>query len=327
MNEQIMQSILQKIKDYQSIMIFRHIRMDGDCMGATKGFKDILTASFPKKDIYLIDPSQSSEFLAFLGGDDEEVSDEIYAKSLAIVLDTASLDRISNKKYALCKEIIKIDHHINITPYGDISWVEEERSSTCEMITHFYQTFKDELKITKEGAKYLFTGMVTDSGRFRYREVSGETMRLAASLLDIGIDTDTLYAHLYMQSKESMIYKGYILKNMKVTENGVAYFFVSNKTQAKLGLSREDASAGVSALENIENCLIWIAFIENEDKSIRVRLRSRFITVNDIAEKYHGGGHSCASGATVYSKKELKSLINDADAKLKEYKENNEGWL
>lgn len=327
MNEQTMKLILDKIKEYDTIMIFRHIRMDGDCTGSTKGLKEIIKASFPQKSVYLIDQTQSSEFLAFLGADDQEVSDEVYKQALAIVVDTASTERISNKKYALCKEIIKIDHHIDIAPYGDVSWVEEERSSASEMIAHFYNTFKEQLKITKDGAKYLFTGMVTDSGRFRYREVSGETMRLAGMLLDIGIDVDTLYAHLYMQSKESMIYKGYILKNMKITENGVAHFFVSNKTQEKLNLSREDASAGVSALENIENCLIWIAFIENEDKSIRVRLRSRFITVNDIAEKYHGGGHSCASGATVYSKKELNSLIADADAKLKEYKENNTGWL
>ena len=116
-------------------------------------------------------------------------------------------------------------------------------------------------------------------------------------------------------------------KNMKVSENGVVYFYVSDKTQKKLGLSREDASAGISALENIKDCLIWIAFIENEDKSIRVRLRSRFVTVNEIGNKYHGGGHACASGATVYSKKELKALVKDADARLKEYKQNNGGWL
>ena len=87
------------------------------------------------------------------------------------------------------------------------------------------------------------------------------------------------------------------------------------------------ASAGISAIENIKESLIWIAFIENEDKSIRVRLRSRFVTVNEVGEKYHGGGHACASGATVYSKKELLDLVNDADAKLKDYKANNEGWL
>ena len=326
MNKHVMQAILAKIEEYGRIFLFRHIRMDGDCTGATKGLKEILKITYPEKEIYLID-EQKSDFLAFLGEDDAPVDDELYKDALAIVLDTATSDRISSKKYALCKEIIKIDHHIPVESYGDINWVEENRCSTCELVAHFYLTFKDTLKINADAAKYLFTGIVTDSGRFRFREVDGETMRIAGALLDIGIDLDTLYANLYMQSFDSLKYKAYIYKNMKITENGVSYFYVSNATQKRLGLTREEASAGISAIENIKDSLIWIAFIQNEDKTIRVRLRSRFVTVSEIGEKYHGGGHACASGATVYSMEELQSLVNDADARLKEYKANNGGWL
>ena len=324
--KEIMQQIVNKIEEYNRIFLFRHIRMDGDCVGATKGLKSILTATYPEKEVFIVD-DQKSGYLAFLGEDTDTATDEEYAGALAIVLDTATSDRISNQKYKLCKEVIKMDHHIPIESYGDINWVEENRCSTCELITHFYASFSDKFVLTAEGAKYLYTGLVTDSGRFRFREVSGETMRLAGILLDKGIDLDTLYANLYMTTFEDLKYKAYIFKNMKVSENGVVYFYVSDKTQKKLGLSREDASAGISALENIKDCLIWIAFIENEDKSIRVRLRSRFVTVNEIGNKYHGGGHACASGATVYSQKELKALVKDADARLKEYKQNNGGWL
>ncbi len=325
-NQRIMEGILSKIEEYDRIFLFRHIRQDGDCTGATKGLKEILRLSYPEKELYLID-EQKSDFLAFLGEDDSPVPDELYQNALALVLDTGTSDRISNKKYTLCKEVIKIDHHIPLENYGDINWVEEHRCSTCEMIVYFYDTFKDKLKINQDAAKYLFTGLVTDSGRFRFREVNGDTMRLAGLLLDIGIDLDLLYANLYLQSFESLKYKSYIYKNMKITENGVCYFYVSNATQKRLGLSKEEASAGISAIENIKDSLIWIAFIENADKSIRVRLRSRFVTVNEIGEKYHGGGHACASGATVYDKEELESLIRDANARLKEYKENNGGWL
>lgn len=326
MNKEVMQRILDKIEQYDRIFLFRHIRMDGDCTGSTKGLKEILKISFPQKEIYLID-GQKSDFLAFLGEDDAPVDDSLYNGALAIVLDTATQDRISSNKYLLCKEVIKIDHHIPVSNYGDINWVEENRCSTCELIAHFYNTFKDKLKINQTAAKYLFTGLVTDSGRFRFREVNGDTMRIAGLLLDQGIDLDVLYANLYMQSFESLKYKAYIYKNMKITPSGVCYFYVSNATQKRLGLSREEASAGISAIENIKDSLIWIAFIENEDKSIRVRLRSRFVTVSEIGERYHGGGHACASGATVYSKEELLSLVNDADARLKDFKENNGGWL
>ena len=80
-------------------------------------------------------------------------------------------------------------------------------------------------------------------------------------------------------------------------------------------------------METIKKSLIWIAFIDSGDGSIRVRLRSRFVTVSELAERYNGGGHACAAGATVYSKAEMKKLLREADALLKAYKENNEGWL
>lgn len=325
MNE-TMQIILNKIKEYDKIFIFRHFRPDGDAIGSTNGLATILKNTYPEKEIHLQN-ADFSDYLAFLGKEEELLPDEEYKDALGIVLDTATKERISNQKYALCKELIKIDHHIPIQSYANYEWVEEHRSSLCEQIVAFYDAFKDELKMDKKAATFLYVGMVTDSGRFRFREVSGETMRLAGILLDTGIDLDVLYANLYMQSFESLKYKAYIFKSMKITENGVAYFYVSNEMQKKLGLSREEASAGISAIENIAGSLIWIAFIENEDKSIRVRLRSRFVTVSPIGEKYHGGGHACASGATVYSKKELNALVKDADARLKEYKENNEGWL
>jgi phosphoesterase RecJ-like protein len=114
---------------------------------------------------------------------------------------------------------------------------------------------------------------------------------------------------------------------MQMTESGVAYIYVDRAMQERFGLTQEEASAVVSHLENIRGSLIWIAFIDNKDGSIRVRLRSRFVTVNELASKYHGGGHDCASGATVYSKNEMAQLICEADRELCEYKKSREGWL
>ena len=329
MNLEVMKTILEKIKEYDRIMLFRHVRNDGDCVGSTKGLKALIQASWPEKKVHLIDPDEHSEFLAFLGPDDGDVPDELYAEALAIVIDTATTKRISNQKYKLCRELVKIDHHIPIENYGDYAWVEEERSSACQMITHFAYTFREELKMTPQAAWYLYTGMVTDSGRFRYRSVSGETMRLAGHLLDQGIDTDTLYAHLYLEGFDHLKFKAYVYNHMKTTENGVAYLYVSRAMQEKFGLTLESASAAISFLDSIRGCLCWIAFIENgdEEKSIRVRLRSRFVPVNAVAEHYRGGGHECACGATVYGRKEVRALLAEADAVVKEYKETHEGWL
>lgn len=325
MNEN-MKIILDKIKEYDKILIFRHFRPDGDAIGSTKGFARILQLSFPEKKIYLQN-SDFSDYLAFLGEEDQPLFEEEYVDALGIVLDTGTSKRISNQKYSLCKEIIKIDHHIPVDSYGNYEWVEEHRSSTCEMVAAFYDAFKDELKIDKEAATYIYCGMVTDSGRFRFREVSGETMRLAGVILSQGVDTDTLFANLYLKDFSSLKFESYVYKKMKISKNGVASLFVSKGMKKKFSLSNEAASASVSYMDSIKDSLIWIAFIDSGDGSIRVRLRSRFVTVSELAEKYHGGGHACAAGATVYSKAEMKQLLQDADELLANYKANNKDWL
>ena len=328
MNETVKQNILQKIKEYDRIMLFRHVRNDGDCVGATKGLKRILQLTWPEKEILLID-TDTAKYLEFMGPEDEPVADEVYADALGIVIDTASENRISNKKYTLCKELIKIDHHIPLENYGDLWWVEEERSSACEMIVDFYATFADQLKIDSEAATYLYTGMVTDSGRFKYDGVSGDTLRNAAILLDVGVDTQTLFARLYLEAFEYLKFKAQIYERMQITENGVAYIHIDKAMQEEFNLTLEQASACVGTLDSIRGCICWMVFIDNGDEanSIRVRLRSRFVHINPVAEKYRGGGHACACGATVYGAEEMQALLADADALVKEYKQTHEDWL
>ncbi len=318
--------ILDKIREYDRIIISRHIRPDGDAVGSTQGLKAMLKLTFPEKEIYLINEDYS-DYVAFLGEEDGQLADELYRDALVIVLDTASTDRISNGKYMLGRELIKIDHHIDIKPYGDISWVEDGRSSVCELVVSFYAALRDELKIDKYAATCLYTGMVTDSGRFRFRSVTGETLRLAGLMLDLGVDTDTLFARLYLEKFDYFKFKAYVYGQMKLTENGVAYLHVTSQMTEQFGLSLEEASNSVSFMDSIKGSIIWLAFIDAPDGSIRVRLRSRFVTVNALAERYHGGGHDCASGATVYSDEEARALLSDADDLIKKYKETHKGWL
>ncbi|MCM1533243.1 MAG: bifunctional oligoribonuclease/PAP phosphatase NrnA [Corallococcus sp.] len=328
MTEQLatMRKILDKIKEYDKIIITRHIRPDGDAIGSSKGLCRILKLTYPDKEISL-QTKDGSDYLAFLGKDDDPIDLKAYADSLLIVLDTATEDRISNDNVKLAKEIIKIDHHIDIHPYGDLCWIEDWRSSACEMVAYFYQTFKDELKIDKLAATYIFTGMVTDSGRFRYESTTGETLRLASALLDMGIDTETLYAHLYLEDFDYLKFQAYVFKKMQITQHGVAYLYVDKAMQKKFRLTIEQASEAVSFLKSIKGSIAWLAFISMPDGSIRVRLRSRFMTINELAEKYGGGGHQCTCGATLQSEDEIRLMLNDADKMVEEYKATHEGWL
>ncbi len=319
MNEEIKRQILAKIEAYGTIVVSRHIRPDGDAVGSTMGFTRILRDTYPEKKIFLAD-DDFADYLAFCGGEDD-VPEEAYADALLIVIDTGTRKRISNKNYRLAKEIIKIDHHIEADPYGDLNWVEDFRSSACEMIADFYLTFQDKLKLSREAATYIYMGMVTDSGRFRFEGVTGETLRLAGALLDKGVDYETLFAHLYTEEPASLKFKSYVYGHIQITPNGVAYLYADREMQEKFALSFEDACAIVDELNSIKGSLIWVAFIDNEAAgNIRVRLRSRFLGINDLAIKYHGGGHNMAAGATVFSVEEMRALIEEADELLGAYK-------
>lgn len=326
-NYEVKKAILEKIKEYKNIIISRHVRPDGDAVGSTLGLARILRLTFPEKQVYVVN-GDYAEYTAFLGAEDAQPDAARYAESLAIVIDTATPDRISNKSWQSAREVIKIDHHIEVAPYGNIAWVEEHRSSACEMIADFYMTFREELKIDREAATCIYAGMVTDSGRFRFRSVSGETLRCAAALLDLGVDTDTLFAHLYLEKLDAFRFRAYVYENIKMTPHGVAYIYVDRAMKERFSLTDEEASNVVSCLDSIKGSIIWLAFIDNSDgATIRVRLRSRFVTVDKLANKYRGGGHDCASGATLMSPDEIPLLLADADALIADYKENNGGWM
>lgn len=323
----VKRQIVDKIEKYNKIIIVRHIRPDGDCIGASLGLRSILRNSYKDKEIVSLGKDKA-HYLDFLGLEDEPKDEEYYKDALIIVVDTADEARISDDFYKLGKEIIKIDHHIIVNNYGVLNYVEEESSATSCLITKLWLANKDRLVMTDEAAKCLFTGIVTDSGRFKFSCCADDLFVCANELIKYNIDTEYIYSSLYLKEMKSIKLNAQLLKKVKFTENGVAYIHVTRRLRRKLGLTVEEASNSVSLMDSIKGCLIWIAFIDSEgEKSIRVRLRSRFVTVNQIAEKHHGGGHSMASGATAYSNKEIKEIVSEADLALKEYKENNKGWL
>jgi len=328
MSQQIKECILQKIRQYERIMIFRHIRVDGDCIGATRGLREILRLSFPEKDIRIYDQEPASSF-DYLGSDDTPVSEEWLCSALGIVVDTATPDRIANPDFAKCREIIKIDHHINREPYGHLNWVEAERASACELIAEFYDTFRDQLKINAYAASCLYLGMVTDTGRFQYPAVNGDSLRYAAMMLDEGVDTQQLFGHLTNKPVSSLKYKSYVYGNIQTTPNGAAYIYISADTIREYGVTLESASNVVSYMEGLEDCLCWMAFIElpHPQGAVRVRMRSRFVETHPLTEKYGGGGHAMASGVTLPDKSLVPQIISEADAWVKQYKETHEGWI
>jgi phosphoesterase RecJ-like protein len=312
--------IFNKIKDYNKIIIFPHARPDGDCIGTSFGLKNIIETSWPDKTVIVA--GETSDFTSFLGRP-ETLKDEDFKGALAISVDTANEERIAEQRYKLCDELIKIDHHIPVNSFGDLEYVDTSRPAAALIILDLYMEFKDVLKMTADGAKALFFGTLTDTGRFKYSGVNAVTFRNVAELYENGLDAASVYAYLDVRTEELTRFRGYLLQNYKKTENGVVYFNVLPKHLKKFNVTLEEASSLVNDLGSFKDCPIWLLFAEYEGGIVRCRMRSKGPAINELAGKYEGGGHAMACGANLGTWKRTKLLINDCDQLAKTYKEEN----
>ena len=313
----IREQILQKIKEFDRIMIHMHIRPDGDCYGAGFGLKNIIKESFPEKEVYVV--GESADYVDFVGTPDK-VEDEMFKDALSIVVDTASEDRVSDQRFKLAKYVIKIDHHIPVSDYGDLIYVDTTRPATAQIILEFYLKFQEELKINMQAATALYTGIVTDTGRFRFRSVTADTFIAVAHLLEYGLDFVDILTRLSAKSESLMKLQGYVLLNFQKTENGVAYIKMTPDIINQFDVSLEEATSLVNELSTLEDCPVWMLFAEYENNIVRARLRSKGPAIDKLANKYDGGGHALACGANLGTWDKTDELLKDADELVKEYK-------
>jgi len=320
MDKQLLKEIYNAIVEYKKIIIFPHARPDGDCIGTSFGLKDIIKTTWPEKDVYVA--GESSEFTKYLG-EPEILEDEVFKGALGISVDTANPDRIGEQRYTKCEKLIKIDHHIPVADYGDICYVDTSRPAAALIILDLFLENKDTLKMSKEGAKALFFGTLTDTGRFKYSGVDGNTFRNVAALYDNGLEAADIYQYLDTKSESLTRFQGYLLQNYKKTENGVVHFSVMPESLEEFGVTLEEATSLVNELGKFEGCPIWILFAEYEEKIVRARMRSKGPAINILANKYDGGGHAMACGANLGTWDRAEELLKDADDLAKAYNEEN----
>ena len=309
--------ILKKIKAYNRIIIHGHQRPDGDCYGAQFGLKNIIQSSFPEKEVYVV--GETSDFVSFVGTPDI-IEDSLYEGALSIVVDTATEERISDKRYKLGKEVIKIDHHIPINPYGDYMWVDTNYPSCAQMIAHFYTRYKKELKLTYQGALAMYTGILTDTGRFRFRGVSKLTHEMAGMLIEKGVDVEYVDGKLSVETLNMTRLKGYILSHFVTTEKGFIYVKVTRDVINEFGVTDEQAASMVSVIGGIEGYPVWAIILEYPNDEIRIRLRSRGPVISTLANEFGGGGHAKASGAKLENWAQLDAFIARVGDYLDAYK-------
>lgn len=318
MNVELLKQIKEAIEEYATIIIFPHARPDGDCIGTSFGLKDMIEQTYPSKKVYV--SGESSEFTKYIGTP-ELVDETVLEGALAIAVDTGNSSRLADQRYSQCEKLIKIDHHIPVEDYGDICYVDTGRPAATLIILDLYMLFKDEFKMSVKGAEALFFGTLTDTGRFKYSGVDGDTFRNVAELYDLGLEPKDLYTYLDQKTEELTRFKGFFLQNYEKTENGVAFFKIKPEYLEQFGVTLDEASSLVNELSSFKDCPVWILFAEYEEQIVRARIRSRGIAINELAGRFDGGGHKNACGANLGTWERAEELLKEADQLVKEYKE------
>ena len=305
------EKVLEEIKKYSTVIIHRHSTPDGDALGSQIGLKHIIKDNFPEKNVYIVgDDAKRYSFMDESTMD--EIEDSVYEGALAFVLDSGSSHLISDDRYKLAQSTVRIDHHIYCEKINDIEVVDTSYESCCGLITEL--ALECGLALSPASAKALYTGMVTDSGRFRYDSTTSNTFRLASALLQQEFDLNSVYSQLYADDFFFIKLRAQFILKIRFTEQNVAYIYTTKEELPTYGADTFTISRGmVGTMSDIRGVNTWVNFTETEDK-VLVEIRSNKYNINPIAVKYGGGGHAKASGAAVADRETAMALLEDLNA-------------
>lgn len=303
--------IIEKIQKYDTIIIHRHSRPDGDAMGSQVGLKHLLQENFPGKTVYVV--GDDAGFFSFMEDSTmDNIPDSAYDGALAVILDCGAAHLISDDRWALAQEAVRIDHHLYTGPVAGSEVIDSSYESCCGMIAQL--AMETGWKLNLLAAKSLYTGMVTDSGRFRYDNTTARTFRLAAFLMEQAFDTNEIFRDLYADDFESKARKAQFVLKTQFTPNRVAYIYTTLEELQAMNVSTFTVSRGmVNTMADIKGTGIWVNFTETEN-GVLCEIRSGGKNINPIAVKYGGGGHAKASGATVPDRATAMNMLQDLDA-------------
>lgn len=305
------EKIIEKIKEYNRIIIHRHKNPDGDALGSQIGLKYMIADAYPEKEVYMVG-DMTPRFAFIDGAVMDEIPNEYYNDAFAIVLDTSAAALISDERYKTAKENARIDHHIFVEEICKTEITDTSYESCCGLITEL--AIESGLPLSPIAAKALYTGMVTDSGRFRYDSTNSNTHRLASHLMKTEFDTGSIYANLYADELDFIKLRAKFVLKIETTPHRVAYIYTPLEEAKSYGVDYFTLSRGmVNTMGDIRGIDIWVNFTESED-GVLTEIRSSKFNINPVAVKYGGGGHAKASGATLKNKNEAMLLLADLNA-------------
>ncbi|MCC9994182.1 bifunctional oligoribonuclease/PAP phosphatase NrnA [Streptococcus agalactiae] len=302
----IFQQILDKIKEYDTIIIHRHMKPDPDALGSQIGLRDIIRHNFPKKKVLATGFNEPT--LAWIAKMDQ-VTDQDYQGALVIVTDTANTPRIDDERYRKGDFLIKIDHHPNDEVYGDLSYVDTNASSASEIVTDF--ALSCDLLLSTSAARVLYNGIVGDTGRFLYPATTSKTLKIASKLREFDFDFSAMARQMDSFPFKIAKLQGFIFEQLKIDKNGAACVTLTQEDLKRFDVTDAETAAIVGVPGKIDIVESWAIFVEQSDGHYRVRLRSKSHIINEIAKRHNGGGHPLASGANSYSLEENQAIYQE----------------
>ncbi len=311
----MLNKIYETIKEFDKIVLARHVGPDPDAMSSTMALRDSILLTFPKKHAYVVG-SGSSRFTYF--GKLDRLDD--MTNSLLIVLDTPDIRRIDGVNLSDFTKIIKIDHHPFVDKYGDLEYIDDTASSAAELVLELINA--TQLKMNKIIAEKIYLGIVSDTNRFMFNNSTSRTFKNVSKLIeDFNLEINKLYEPLYLRPFNEVKFEGYIGLNLTITENGVAYIKLPNSLLQEFNVDAASPGNMINNFNFIEEALVWIFFTEDvKNENVRVSARSRGPVINEVLSHYNGGGHKYASGARIKVLEEADLIINDLDKLCKNYK-------
>ena len=305
------EKIIALIEKYDKIIIHRHQKPDGDALGSQLGLLGIIRDSYPEKQVYAVgDMTPRYAFMASAPMD--EIDDSVYEGALAIILDTSAKELISDSRYTSAAATARLDHHLFVEKIADEEVTDSSFESCCGLVAAM--AMEAGLSVSAASAKALYTGMITDSGRFRYSSTTANTFRVAAFLIDKGFDTADIYRNLYSDELFFIQLRAKFVLRIQVTPDRVGYIYTTKEEAAEYGADSFTLSRGmVNVMSEVKGIDSWVNFTETES-GVLCEIRSSLYNINPIAVKYGGGGHQMASGATLKDREEAMSLLEDLNA-------------
>ena len=302
------EAIIELIKKHDTIIIHRHSNPDGDALGSQIGLKHIIKDTFPEKTVYVVgDASRRYGFMEDSVMD--EISDEVYSGALAIILDTSAKALICDDRYTLAEATARIDHHLFCEEIAQLEVTDSSYESCCGLVTAL--AMEAGWTVSPLAAKSLYTGMITDSGRFRYDSTSAQTFRVAAFLMEREFSTADIYRNLYADDFSFIQLRARFVLKIQLIDKPVAYIYTTREEADSYGVDNFTISRGmVNVMGEIRGVDIWVNFTETEE-GVLCELRSNKYNINPIAKKYGGGGHAKASGATVKDREAAMNMLQD----------------